>query len=33
MTVGRAPTNQIVLKDERCSRTHAELFMTNGRWT
>lgn len=33
VTVGRAPTNQIVLKDERCSRTHAELFMTNGRWT
>ena len=33
VTVGRAPTNQIVLKDERCSRSHAELFMTNGRWT
>ncbi len=33
ITVGRAPTNQIVLKDERCSRAHAELFMTNGRWT
>jgi transcriptional regulator with GAF, ATPase, and Fis domain len=33
VTVGRAPTNQIVLKDERCSRAHAELFMTNGRWT
>jgi len=33
VTVGRAPTNQIVLKDERCSRAHAELFMTSGRWT
>ncbi len=33
VTVGRAPTNQIVLKDERCSRAHAEFFMTNGRWT
>ena len=33
VTIGRAPTNQVVLKDERCSRTHAELFMTNGRWT
>ena len=28
VTVGRAPTNQIVIKDERCSRCHAELFQS-----
>jgi transcriptional regulator with GAF, ATPase, and Fis domain len=33
VTIGRAPTNQIVVKDERCSRHHAELFLTEGRWT
>ena len=33
VTIGRAPTNQIVIKDERCSRSHAELFMSDGRWT
>ncbi|MCA9271137.1 MAG: FHA domain-containing protein, partial [Planctomycetales bacterium] len=33
VTVGRAPTNQIVVKDERCSRYHAEIFMTQGNWT
>jgi Nif-specific regulatory protein len=33
VTIGRAPTNQIVLKDERCSRIHAELFLSEGRWT
>lgn len=32
VTVGRAPTNQIVLKDERCSRTHLEVFTSGGRW-
>lgn len=32
VTIGRAPTNQIVLKDERCSRSHAEVFMCEGRW-
>jgi transcriptional regulator with GAF, ATPase, and Fis domain/pSer/pThr/pTyr-binding forkhead associated (FHA) protein len=31
--IGRAPTNQIVIKDERCSRTHVEVFMTAGQWT
>ena len=30
--IGRAPTSQIVIKDERCSRTQAELFMSEGRW-
>ena len=33
VTIGRAPTNQIVVKDERCSRYHAEIFMTQGQWT
>lgn len=33
VTIGRAPTNQIVLKDERCSRSHAEIFMSEGQWT
>jgi Nif-specific regulatory protein len=32
VTIGRAPTNQIVLHDDRCSRTHAELFMSGGQW-
>ena len=32
ITVGRAPTNQIVLHDERCSRTHAEVFVSEGDW-
>lgn len=32
VTVGRAPTNQIILKDDRCSRTHAEVFMSQGNW-
>jgi Nif-specific regulatory protein len=31
-TIGRSPINQIVLKDERCSRTHAEVFMADGQW-
>ena len=33
VTVGRAPTNQIVLKDERCSRTHIEVFVSADQWT
>jgi transcriptional regulator with GAF, ATPase, and Fis domain len=32
VTIGRAGTNQIVIKDERCSRNHAELFLTRGQW-
>ncbi|HJS06680.1 MAG TPA: FHA domain-containing protein, partial [Pirellulales bacterium] len=32
VTIGRAPTNQIILKDDRCSRTHAEVFMSQGKW-
>ena len=31
-TIGRAPTNQIVIKDERCSRGHAEVFQSQGNW-
>jgi transcriptional regulator with GAF, ATPase, and Fis domain len=33
VTIGRAPTNQIVIKDERCSRCHAEVFYSDGDWT
>jgi Nif-specific regulatory protein len=32
VTIGRAPTNQIVVKDERCSRCHAEIFYSEGEW-
>jgi Nif-specific regulatory protein len=31
-TVGRASTNHIVVKSERCSRNHAELFQSQDRW-
>lgn len=31
-TIGRAPSNQIVLKSERCSRHHAEVSFNEGRW-
>ncbi len=33
VTIGRAPTNQIVVKDERCSRCHAEVFFSDNQWT
>ena len=33
VTIGRAPTNQIVVKDERCSRNHVEVFLSSGQWT
>ncbi len=33
ITIGRAPTNQIVIKDDRCSRHHAEVFSSQGTWT
>lgn len=32
ITIGRAPTNQIVIKDERCSRHHAEIFLSKDHW-
>jgi len=31
-TIGRAPTNQIVIPDDICSRNHCEVFVTGGRW-
>jgi transcriptional regulator with GAF, ATPase, and Fis domain len=30
--LGRATTNRIVLKDELCSREHAEIYHAGGRW-
>lgn len=30
--IGRAATNQIVVKDERASRYHAEVFHSRGKW-
>jgi len=33
VTIGRAPTCQIVIKDERCSRNHVEVFVSSGQWT
>jgi Nif-specific regulatory protein len=33
VTIGRGSTNEIVVKDERCSRNHAEVFLTGGEWT
>jgi transcriptional regulator with GAF, ATPase, and Fis domain len=32
VTIGRGPTNAIVIKDERCSRNHAEVFQGRGSW-
>jgi len=32
VTLGRAPTNTIIVKDERCSRYHAEVFQARGKW-
>jgi len=32
MTVGRAPTNRIVLNDEVCSRYHCEVFQNGATW-
>src|SRR5881275_290518 len=31
-TLGRAATNRIVLKDELCSREHAEVYRGDGHW-
>ncbi len=31
-TLGRAATNRVVLKDELCSREHAEVYHANGVW-
>ncbi len=32
ITLGRANTNRVVLKDELCSREHAEVHFADGRW-
>jgi Nif-specific regulatory protein len=32
VTVGRAPTNQIVVTDDRCSRNHVEVFISGEQW-
>ncbi len=32
-TVGRAPTNRIVLRDDVCSRNHCEVFQSGAHWT
>ena len=31
-TLGRAATNRIVLKDDLCSREHAEVYQLDGHW-
>ena len=33
ITIGRSPTNQIVIKEDQASRKHAEIFMSEGQWT
>ena len=33
VTIGRSPTNQIVIKEDQASRQHAEIFLTEGSWT
>lgn len=32
MTVGRSPTNRLVLRDEVCSRNHCEIFQSGEQW-
>ncbi len=32
-TIGRAPTNRIVIRDEICSRNHCEVFQSGQTWT
>ncbi len=33
ITIGRSPTNQIVIKEDQASRQHAEIFQSSGKWT
>ena len=33
VTIGRSPTNQIVIREDQASRQHAEIFQNNGKWT
>ena len=32
LTIGRESTNRVVVQDDRCSRRHAEVFLTNVGW-
>ena len=32
LTVGRAPSNRIVISDKKCSRIHCEFFSLDGHW-
>ena len=32
-TIGRAPTNRVVIRDEICSRNHCEVFRSGSQWT
>ncbi|MDA1018361.1 MAG: FHA domain-containing protein, partial [Planctomycetota bacterium] len=32
-TIGRAPTNRVVVRDEICSRNHCEVFLSGDVWT
>jgi transcriptional regulator with GAF, ATPase, and Fis domain len=32
LTIGRSPTNRVVVPDPKCSRHHAEMFTHNGEW-
>ncbi len=32
-TIGRAPTNRVVIRDEICSRNHCEIFLSGSAWT
>jgi len=31
-SIGRAPTNKVVLTDDLCSREHAEIYFAEGKW-
>ena len=31
-TIGRAPTNKVVLTDDLCSREHGEIYFAEGKW-
>jgi len=32
-TIGRAPTNRVVIRDDICSRNHCEIFLAGATWT
>lgn len=32
VTIGRSPTNQVVIREDQASRQHAEIFQTDGKW-